>query len=80
MIRGIPGSEQLVIGGDFNGHIGINRVGYDEAHGGFSFGSRNDSGSSLPDFASAFGCVICNLWFRKREEHLITFQSTAGKS
>ena len=32
LIRDIPMAEQLVIGGDFSGHIGRDGIGYDEAH------------------------------------------------
>ena len=80
LVRGIPASERFVIGGDFNGHIGESRSGFDAVHGGLGFGSRNDSGRALLEFAVAFGCVIANSWFRKKDEHLITFQSHAGKT
>ncbi|XP_019265437.1 PREDICTED: uncharacterized protein LOC109242999 [Nicotiana attenuata] len=66
---------QLVIGGDFNGHIGVTARGYDEVHGGFGYGVRNEGGTSLLDFAKAFYLVIANSCFQKREEHLVTFRS-----
>nr|XP_009767134.1 PREDICTED: uncharacterized protein LOC104218356 [Nicotiana sylvestris] len=40
MVRGIPHTEKLFIGGDFNGYIGANARGYDDVHGGFGFGDR----------------------------------------
>uniref|UniRef100_A0A1U7YCP5 Uncharacterized protein LOC104247518 n=1 Tax=Nicotiana sylvestris TaxID=4096 RepID=A0A1U7YCP5_NICSY len=43
---------------------------YDEVHGGFGFGERNGGGTSLLDFAKAFGLVVANSCFPKREEHL----------
>ncbi|XP_019228639.1 PREDICTED: uncharacterized protein LOC109209768 [Nicotiana attenuata] len=76
----VPPAEKLFIGGDFNGHIGSTAGGYDEVHGGFNFGERNGGGTSLLDFAKAFGLVIANSRFSKTEEHLVTFQNAVAKT
>nr|XP_009623771.1 craniofacial development protein 2-like [Nicotiana tomentosiformis] len=47
LVRGIPSTEKLIIGGDFNGHIGRLRGGYADVHGGFSFGDRNGEDSEI---------------------------------
>ncbi|XP_070055500.1 uncharacterized protein [Nicotiana tomentosiformis] len=73
-------TEKLFIGGDSNGHIGSTVGGYGEVHGGFGFGEENGGGTSLLDFAKAFGMVIANSSFPKREEHLVTFQNAAVKT
>ncbi|XP_019231565.1 PREDICTED: craniofacial development protein 2-like [Nicotiana attenuata] len=80
IVRQVPPVEKLFIGGDFNGHIGSTTGGYGEVHGGFSFGERNGGGTSLLDFAKAFGLVIANSSFSKREEHLVTFQNAMAKT
>ncbi|XP_070008391.1 uncharacterized protein [Nicotiana sylvestris] len=80
MVRGIPPTEKLFIGGDFNGHIGSSVGGYGEVHGGFGFGDKNGGGTSLLDFARAFELVIVNSMFPKREEHLVTFRSMVVKT
>nr|XP_016474804.1 PREDICTED: craniofacial development protein 2-like [Nicotiana tabacum] len=80
MARSIPHSEKLFIGGDFNGHIGASGRGYDDVHVGFGFGDRNERGNSLLDFARAFDLVIANSSFPKREEHLVTFRNSMGKT
>ncbi|XP_070040419.1 uncharacterized protein [Nicotiana tomentosiformis] len=67
-------------GGDFNGHIGASARGYDDVHGWFSFEDRNERGNSLLDFARAFDLVIANSSFPKREEHLVTFRNSMGKT
>nr|XP_009763386.1 PREDICTED: uncharacterized protein LOC104215318 [Nicotiana sylvestris] len=41
----VPPAEKLFIGWDYNGHIGETASGYDEVHGGFSFGERNGGGT-----------------------------------
>ena len=37
-VSNISLSERLLIGGDLNGHIGVDSTGYDEVHGGFGYG------------------------------------------
>ncbi|XP_075103441.1 uncharacterized protein LOC107817870 [Nicotiana tabacum] len=80
MVRIIPHTEKLFIGGDFYGHIGASARGYDDVHGGFGFRDRNEGGNSLLDFARAFDLVIANLGFPKREKHLVTFGNSMGKT
>lgn len=41
VVRGIPHTNKLFLGGDFNGHIGTTSRGYDDVHGSFVFGNRN---------------------------------------
>ena len=80
VVQGIPQSEGLLIGGDFNGHIGSRREGYEMVHGGFGYGVRNSGGVSILDFAVAYDLSIVNSFFRKREEHLITFKSGSTRT
>ncbi|XP_070004454.1 uncharacterized protein [Nicotiana sylvestris] len=80
IVRSIPLSERLFIGGNFNGHIGSTFDGYRNVHGDFGFGVRNGGGTSLLDFAEAFELVIANSSFSRRDEHLVTFQSTMART
>ncbi|XP_059313140.1 uncharacterized protein LOC132064241 [Lycium ferocissimum] len=80
MVGGIPPTEKLFIGGDFNGHIGSISGGYDDVHGGCGFGDRNGGAVALLDFAKAFGLVVANSSFPKKEEHLVTFHSSMAKT
>ncbi|XP_070035403.1 uncharacterized protein [Nicotiana tomentosiformis] len=80
LVWGIPSTEKLIIGGDFNGHIGMLPGGYDGVHGGFGFGDRNGGGTSLLEYAKAFELVIVNSCYPKKAEHLITFQSTVAET
>ncbi|XP_016558504.1 uncharacterized protein LOC107858359 [Capsicum annuum] len=80
VVRGVPSSEKIFIGGDFNGHIGSLSLGYDNVHGGFGFGVRNDEGAAFLDFARSFGLVVVNSSFPKKEEHLVTFRSKIVKT
>uniref|UniRef100_A0A1S3ZSB0 Craniofacial development protein 2-like n=1 Tax=Nicotiana tabacum TaxID=4097 RepID=A0A1S3ZSB0_TOBAC len=80
IVHSIPPSEWLFIGGDFNGHIGLSAGGYTEVHSGFGFGEQNGGGTSLLNFAKAFDLVIANSSFPKREEHLVTYQSSVART
>ncbi|XP_047256206.1 uncharacterized protein LOC124888963 [Capsicum annuum] len=43
VVSNVPSSEKFFLGGDFNGHIEALPVGYEEVHGSFVFGDRNDA-------------------------------------
>ncbi|GMP32464.1 hypothetical protein CsSME_00006208 [Camellia sinensis var. sinensis] len=80
ILQEMPIGENLVIGGDFNGHVSIDELGYERVHGGFGFGDRNESGESILDFTLASDLVVANTMYKKREEHLITFKSESIKN
>ena len=80
VVRGVPSSEKIVVAGDFNGHIGALPGGFGDVHGGFGFGERNEEGATLLEFARAFGLVVVNSGFPKKDEHLITFRSAIART
>jgi len=41
LVRAVPSSEKLFIGGDVNGYISSTSAGFEVVHGGFGYGSRN---------------------------------------
>jgi len=73
VVQSILQNEGLLIGGDFNGHIKSRGEGYEMVHGGLGYGVRNSGELSILDFAVAYDLSIVNSYFRKREEHLVTF-------
>ncbi|XP_071724527.1 uncharacterized protein [Rutidosis leptorrhynchoides] len=48
---------------------------YEEAHGGYRYGSRNREGESIIDFTSAYDLALPNTCFQKRDSHLVTFKN-----
>ncbi|VFQ76061.1 unnamed protein product [Cuscuta campestris] len=78
VVVGFPLTEKVIIGGDFNGHIGDSAEGFEDVHGGFGYGSRNPAGVSLLEFARASDMVVANSCFPKRDVHLATFVSGVG--
>jgi len=75
VLQSIPQMEKLFIGGDFKGHIGRRGDGYEMVHRGFGYGERNNGGVSILDFTVAYELLMVNSYFKKKEEHLITFKS-----
>ena len=71
----IPISEQLIVCGDWNGHIGSQSTGLEEVHGGQAIGKRNTEGERILEFAFANKLVVGNIWFNKKPKHLVTYQS-----
>jgi exonuclease III len=53
LVSTVPISEKLFIGGYLNGHVGSTRVGFDVVHEGFGYGSRNQKGEGILNFALA---------------------------
>jgi hypothetical protein len=75
LVSGVPISEKLFIRGDLNGHVGSTRVGFDGVHRGFEYGSRNQEGEGILNFALTYDLIVANTFFRKIFFHLITFSS-----
>ena len=74
-MRRIPLHEELVIGGDLNGHVGKDRTNFEMEHGGHGYGQQNPEGESILSFAQAYNLVIANTYFQKKDEHLITYKN-----
>ena len=73
-------SEILCVSGDFNGHIGKNPDGYEGIHGSRRFRRCNLEGEKIPEFIVADNLVILNSLLKKRESHLVTYQSSKNQS
>ncbi|KAL5136130.1 Exportin-4 [Glycine soja] len=75
VLQDIPQGEKVFLGGDLNGHVGSVARGFERVHGGFGLGEMNGEGKSILEFSEALDLSIANTWFKKREEHLITYKS-----
>jgi hypothetical protein len=64
LVNSVPISEKLFIG-DLNGHVGSTRLGFDGVHGGFGYGSRNQEGEGILNFALAYDLIVANTLLRK---------------
>ncbi|KAK3511760.1 hypothetical protein QTP70_021784 [Hemibagrus guttatus] len=79
VMESIPTGERVVIGADFNGHVGEGNRGDEEVMGKFGVKERNLEGQMVVDFAKRMDMSVVNTYFQKREEHRVTYKS-GGRS
>ncbi|KAK3541767.1 hypothetical protein QTP86_003516 [Hemibagrus guttatus] len=77
VMESIPTGERVVIGADFNGHVGEGNTGDEEVMGKFGVKERNFEGQMVVDFAKRMDMGVVNTYFQKREEHRVTYKSGA---
>ncbi|KAK3893367.1 hypothetical protein Pcinc_002801 [Petrolisthes cinctipes] len=71
--------EVLAVAGDFNGHVGKTSDGFEEVHEGNGYGERN-TGERILEFGFAMDMLVANTVFKKRESHLVTYESGTAKT
>ena len=54
MVQGILIKEKIFIGGDFNGHVGTSRSGFENVDGRCGFGDRNETRNTILDFVVSY--------------------------
>ncbi|KAK3531886.1 hypothetical protein QTP70_034392, partial [Hemibagrus guttatus] len=75
VMKSIPTGERVVIGADFNRHVGEGNTGDEEVMGKFGVKERNLEGQMVVDFAKRMDMAVVNTYFQKREEHRVTYKS-----
>ncbi|KAK3531325.1 hypothetical protein QTP70_018125 [Hemibagrus guttatus] len=79
VMESIPTGERVVIGADFNGHVGEGNRGNEEVMGKFGVKEKNLEGQMIVGFAKRMDMAVVNTYFQKREEHRVTYKS-GGRS
>ena len=79
IVENLPREEQVIIGADFNGHVGEGNCGDEKVLGKHGFKQRNEEGQMIVDFAKRMELGVINTYFRKKDEHKITYKS-GGRS
>ena len=79
LVRGLPVEERIVIAADLNGHVGERNAGDEKVMGSFGVGNRNHEGQMVVDFAKGTDMALVNTFYKKKEEHRITYKS-GGRS
>ncbi|KAK3545935.1 hypothetical protein QTP70_016965 [Hemibagrus guttatus] len=74
VMESIPMGERVVIGADFNGHVGEGNKGDEEVMGKFGVKERNLEGQMVVDFAKRMDMAVVNTYFQKKEEHRVTYK------
>ena len=72
-------NQEVTVGGDMNGHVGHIANRFHEAHGNFGYDTRN-AGERILEFAEAMGYVVTSTLFKKRQSHLVTYESGGNKT
>ena len=73
-------NEVIMLCGDLNGHVGRTISGYENVHGGYGYGIRNPEGERILELGDAMNMVVCNTFFKNRENRLITYPSGGNQS
>ena len=68
-------TEGLIVAGDVNAHIGVNRNGYEEVMGPYGYGDRNPEGERILSVFKNHDLKIMNTFFKKDIEKRITYKS-----
>lgn len=72
--------DKIMLIGDLNAQVGIDRSGYEEVMGPFGYGVRNTEGENVLDFCVRNNLLIKNTFFKKKDSHKITRYSWDGRS
>ena len=75
VVESIPRQERVVTGADFNGHVGKGNRGNEDVMGRYGVKERNAEGQRVVDFAKRTNMTVVNTYFRKKEEHRVTYKS-----
>ncbi|XP_046862565.1 uncharacterized protein LOC124456072 [Xenia sp. Carnegie-2017] len=68
-------TEQLIVAGDLNRHIGERVEGFERWHGGKSIGRRNEEGDKILDYARSKDLAVVNTFFTQRDGNTYTYKS-----
>ena len=74
LIESISKEARIVLGADFNGHVGEENIGDEEIMARYGAGTR-----MVVDFGKSMDLAIVNIYTKKKDEHRVTYKS-GGKS
>ncbi|KAG2462366.1 CFDP2 protein, partial [Polypterus senegalus] len=75
VMNSVPKGQKVVIGLDFNGHVCEGNRGDEEVMGTYGVNERNEKGQRIVDFAKRMDMAVVNTYFKKWEEHRVTYKS-----
>ena len=79
LIESVSKQERIVLIADLNGHVDEEYIEDEEIMGRYGAGTRNKEGSMVVEFAKRIDLAIVNIYFKKKDEHRMTYKS-GGKS
>ena len=75
VVESVSKDERVVIGADFNGHVGEGNKEDEEVMGRYGLNKRNAEGQMVVEFAKRMEMAVVNTYFKKKEEHRVTYKS-----
>ena len=79
LIESVSKQERIVLSADLIGHAGKGNIGDEKIMGRYGAETRNKEGSMVVNFAKRLDLAIVNTYFKKKDEHRVTYKS-GGKS
>ena len=80
IMNSIAKNELLTVGGDFNGSVGETAYGHPNLHSGHGYSLENNEEIRLLDFSECHQFTVCNTFFKKQPDHLVTYSSEGNQS
>ncbi|XP_065646357.1 uncharacterized protein LOC136076811 [Hydra vulgaris] len=71
----VPIEEIMILGADFNGHVGEGNSDDEEVMGRYGVKERNTEGQMMVHFAKRIKMAVINTYFKKKEEHRVRYKS-----
>ncbi|XP_065646141.1 NACHT, LRR and PYD domains-containing protein 6-like isoform X3 [Hydra vulgaris] len=71
----VPIEEIMILGADFNGHVGEGNSDDEEVMGRYGVNEKNTEGQMVVHFAKRIKMAVINTYFKKKEEHSVTYKS-----
>ena len=75
LIETVSKQERIVLGADLNGRVGEGNIEHEKIMGRYGAGTRNKEGLIVVDFAKLMNLAIINTYFKKKDEHRVTYKS-----
>ncbi|CAF4143408.1 unnamed protein product, partial [Rotaria magnacalcarata] len=73
-----PKKDVIIITGDWNAKVGTDNTGWESVMGRYGYGSRNERGERLLEFAAEHNLFICNTRFQQKSNRKWTWESPDG--
>ena len=75
LIESVSKQKRIVLGADLNGNVGKGNIGDEKIMGRYGAGTKNKERSMVVNFAKRIDLVIVNTYFKKKDEHRMTYKS-----
>ena len=75
LIESVSKQEEIVLGADRNGDVTERNIGDEKIMGRYAAGTRIKEGSMVVDFGKRMNLEIVNTYFKKKNEHRVTYKS-----